>query len=103
MSILPWYVGVIFSMAEFFAMHHVSRTCFALTPAHLQWTKIVTRVLLNKDSYTGTVNQSPYFAGIIAASMLWVGYGWITRLVKGNVVTILPLVWSCLTFFSRTA
>ncbi|KAF8438462.1 DHHC palmitoyltransferase-domain-containing protein [Boletus edulis BED1] len=52
-------------MAEFFAMHH-----------------IVTRVLLNKDSYTGTVNQSPYFAGVIAGSMLWVAYGWVTRLVK---------------------
>lgn len=51
---------------------------------YLQCTKIVTRVLLNKDSYTGTVNQSPYFAGIIAASMLWVGYGWATRLVRGT-------------------
>ena len=32
----------------------------------------------------GAVNQSPYFAGIIAGSMLWVAYGWVTRLVKGN-------------------
>ncbi|KIK98273.1 hypothetical protein PAXRUDRAFT_702258 [Paxillus rubicundulus Ve08.2h10] len=52
-------------MAEFFALHHV-----------------VTRVLLSKDSYTGTVNQSPYFAGIIAASMLWVSYSWLTRLLR---------------------
>ncbi|KAH7882058.1 hypothetical protein F5I97DRAFT_398181 [Phlebopus sp. FC_14] len=52
-------------MAEFFALHH-----------------IITRVLLNKDSYTGTVNQSPYFAGIIAGSMLWVGYNWLTRLLR---------------------
>ena len=85
MSILPWYVGIVFSMAEFFAMHHVSCTSRGWTPAHLRWIKIVTRVLLNKDSYTGTVNQSPYFAGIIAASMLWVGYGWVTRLVRGRV------------------
>ncbi|KAG9311112.1 hypothetical protein JVU11DRAFT_9022 [Chiua virens] len=67
LSILPWYTGIVLSMAEFFAMHH-----------------LVTRVLLNKDSYTGTVNQSPYFAGIIAASMLWVGYGWVSRLVTAT-------------------
>ncbi|KAH0833938.1 DHHC palmitoyltransferase-domain-containing protein [Lanmaoa asiatica] len=71
LSILPWYTGIVLAMAEFFAMHH-----------------IVTRVLLNKDSYTGTVNQSPYFAGIIAASMLWVGYGWVTRLVRGNISSL---------------
>ncbi|KAH7924191.1 hypothetical protein BV22DRAFT_1120343 [Leucogyrophana mollusca] len=65
LTILPWYTGIILAMAEFFAMHH-----------------IVTRVLLNKDTYVGTVNQSPYFAGIIAGSMIWVGYCWITRLVQ---------------------
>ncbi|KAH7911142.1 hypothetical protein BJ138DRAFT_1063702 [Hygrophoropsis aurantiaca] len=65
LSILPWYTGAILAMAEFFAMHH-----------------IVTRVLLNKDTYVGTVNQSPYFAGIIAGSMIWVGYCWVTRLVQ---------------------
>ncbi|KAG2363595.1 hypothetical protein BDR07DRAFT_1460170 [Suillus spraguei] len=65
LAILPWYTGIILAMAEFFAMHH-----------------IVTRVLLNKNTYVGTVNQSPYFAGIIAGSMLWVGYCWITRLVQ---------------------
>lgn len=64
LSILPWYTGLILAMAEFFALHH-----------------IVTRVLLNKDSYVETVNQSPYFAGIIAGSMMWVGYAWLTRLV----------------------
>ncbi|KAG2117174.1 uncharacterized protein F5147DRAFT_604664 [Suillus discolor] len=65
LTILPWYTGIILAMAEFFAMHH-----------------IVTRVLLNKNTYVGTVNQSPYFAGIIAGSMLWVGYCWVTRLVQ---------------------
>ncbi|KAL4077498.1 hypothetical protein J3A83DRAFT_4214067 [Scleroderma citrinum] len=65
LSILPWYTGIVLAMAEFFALHH-----------------IVTRVLLNKDSYVGTVNQSPYFAGIIAGSMIWVGYAWLTRLVR---------------------
>ncbi|KAI6013902.1 hypothetical protein EDC04DRAFT_2870714 [Pisolithus marmoratus] len=60
LSILPWYTGLILAMAEFFALHH-----------------IVTR-------YVETVNQSPYFAGIIAGSMMWVGYAWLTRLVTSN-------------------
>ncbi|KZT21327.1 hypothetical protein NEOLEDRAFT_1073718 [Neolentinus lepideus HHB14362 ss-1] len=64
LSILPWYTGMILALAEFFGMHH-----------------IVTRVLLNNSSYTDNVAQSPYFAGIITGSMLWVGYCWITRLV----------------------
>ncbi|KAI6148094.1 hypothetical protein BKA82DRAFT_1002775 [Pisolithus tinctorius] len=55
---------MVLAMAEFFALHH-----------------IITHVLLNKDSYVETVNQSPYFAGIIAGSMTWVGYAWVTRLV----------------------
>jgi hypothetical protein len=48
MSILPWYVGLVFAMAEFFAMHHVSCTSFGLTPAHLQW---------SKDCYTRSFKQ----------------------------------------------
>ena len=87
LSILPWYTSIVLSMAEFFAMHHVSSIPYGSISVHLQYNKIVTRVLLNKDSYTGTVNQSPYFAGIIAASMLWVGYGWVTRLVGGNITS----------------
>lgn len=51
--------------------------------------QIVTRVLLNKNTYVGTVNQSPYFAGIIAGSMLWVGYCWVTRLVQRTSHVIL--------------
>ncbi|TCD60700.1 palmitoyltransferase akr1 [Steccherinum ochraceum] len=65
LTILPWYTGVILAMALFFAMHH-----------------IVTRVLLDKSNYTDSVTQSPYFAGIIAASMVWVLYAWITRLTR---------------------
>ncbi|KAK7684441.1 hypothetical protein QCA50_012388 [Cerrena zonata] len=63
-TILPWYTGIILSMALFFALHH-----------------IVTRVLLDNRNYTDSVTQSPYFAGIIAASMVWVGYSWGSRLV----------------------
>ncbi|KAK7055514.1 Palmitoyltransferase [Favolaschia claudopus] len=61
---LPWYTGILLAIAEFFGMHH-----------------IVTRVLLNKTSYTDSVNTTPYFAGIIAGSMVWVCYSWVTRLV----------------------
>ncbi|KIN97751.1 hypothetical protein M404DRAFT_31962 [Pisolithus tinctorius Marx 270] len=63
LSILPWCTGMVPAMAEFFALHH-----------------IVTCVLLNKVSYVETVKQSPYFVGIIAGSMTWVGYAWVTRL-----------------------
>ncbi|KAJ6626002.1 hypothetical protein B0H10DRAFT_569190 [Mycena sp. CBHHK59/15] len=64
LAVLPWYTGILLAMAEFFGMHH-----------------IVTRVLLNKSSYTDSVNQTPYFAGIICGSMVWVLYCWFTRLV----------------------
>lgn len=43
--------------------------------------QIVTRVLLDKSNYTDSVTASPYFAGIISASMVWVAYAWISRLV----------------------
>lgn len=65
LTILPWYTGIILAMALFFAMHH-----------------IVTRVLLDRANYTESVTQSPYFSGIIAASMVWVFYAWVTRLVS---------------------
>ncbi|TFY55440.1 hypothetical protein EVJ58_g8245 [Rhodofomes roseus] len=65
LTILPWYTGIILSMALFFGMHHV-----------------VTRVLLDKSNYTDSVAQSPYFAGIIFASIVWVAYSWLTRLVN---------------------
>ncbi|KAF7369783.1 Palmitoyltransferase [Mycena venus] len=61
---LPWYTGILLAVAEFFGMHH-----------------IVTRVLLNKSSYTDSVNTTPYFAGIIAGSVVWVCYAWVSRLV----------------------
>ncbi|KAF5334954.1 hypothetical protein D9611_009976 [Ephemerocybe angulata] len=64
LSVLPWYTGVLLAMAEFFGMHH-----------------IVTRVLLNKNTYTDSVSQTPYFAGIITASLIWVVYSWVTRLL----------------------
>ncbi|KAF8233999.1 hypothetical protein L208DRAFT_1264147 [Tricholoma matsutake] len=65
LTILPWYTGLLLALAEFFGMHH-----------------IVTRVLLNNNTYTDTVNQTPYFAGIISGSMVWVLFCWFTRLVQ---------------------
>ncbi|PPQ88419.1 hypothetical protein CVT25_011221 [Psilocybe cyanescens] len=65
LSLLPWYTGILLALAEFFGMHH-----------------IVTRVLLNKSTYTDSVNQTPYFAGIISSSLLWVVFCWVTRLVQ---------------------
>ncbi|TFK36137.1 DHHC palmitoyltransferase-domain-containing protein [Crucibulum laeve] len=65
LTILPWYTGILLAFAEFFGMHHV-----------------VTRVLLNKSTYTDSVSQTPYFAGIISSSLIWVVYCWVTRLVQ---------------------
>ena len=44
--------------------------------------QIVTRALLNKPSYTDNVNQTPYFAGIIFGSIIWVVFCWVTRLIN---------------------
>ena len=41
----------------------------------------MTRVLLDTSSYTDGVVQSPYYAGIIFGSLIWVGYSWATRLI----------------------
>ncbi|KAG6826435.1 hypothetical protein H0H92_015809 [Tricholoma furcatifolium] len=65
LTILPWYTGLFLAFAEFFGMHH-----------------IVTRVLLNNSTYTENVNSTPYFAGIILGSIIWVVYCWFTRLVQ---------------------
>ncbi|KAG6915477.1 hypothetical protein DXG01_011308 [Tephrocybe rancida] len=65
LTILPWYTGMLLAFAEFFGMHH-----------------IVTRVLLNNSTYTESVSTTPYFAGIICGSMIWVLFCWVTRLVQ---------------------
>ncbi|KAG6890142.1 hypothetical protein C0995_011435 [Termitomyces sp. Mi166 len=65
LTLLPWYTGLLLAFAEFFGMHH-----------------IVTRVLLNNSTYTESVNTTPYFAGIIFGSMIWVLFCWFTRLVR---------------------
>ena len=67
LNILPWITAIPLAAAEFFAMHH-----------------ICTRVLLNHKSYTEGVTSSPYFAGIISASVFWVGEEWLVTLLPGD-------------------
>ncbi|KAG7087803.1 hypothetical protein E1B28_013744 [Marasmius oreades] len=67
LTILPWYTGILLAAAEFFGMHHV-----------------VTRVLLNSATYTDSVNNTPYFAGIIIGSIAWVLFCWFTRLLQAT-------------------
>lgn len=81
LKILPWYTGIILAMALFFGMHHV---CIPMSHARvhiLTSFQIVTRALLDKSNYTDSVTHSPYFAGIITSSMIWVTYAWLTRLI----------------------
>ncbi|KAG8741634.1 palmitoyltransferase akr1, partial [Ceratobasidium sp. 428] len=61
---LPWYTGIPLAMAEFFGMHH-----------------IISRVLLNHKSYSEPLTASPYFAGVILGSLIWVTWGWATMLI----------------------
>lgn len=70
---MPWFTGIPLAAAEFFGMHHIS-----------------TRVLLNHKNYTENVTASPYFAGIIAASIFWVAEAWLTRLLPGTFGRLLP-------------
>lgn len=59
------------------------RFAVAVSFTHSQGSpQIVTRVLLNKNTYTDSVNQTPYFSGIITASLIWVVYAWISRLLQ---------------------
>lgn len=82
LTILPWYTGLILSMALFFGMHHVRLASLLDVKTPLRLLQVVTRVLLDKSNYTDSVAQSPYFAGIIFASIVWVAYSWLTRLVN---------------------
>ncbi|KAF9516731.1 hypothetical protein BS47DRAFT_627934 [Hydnum rufescens UP504] len=67
LSILPWYTALPLAAAGFFAMHHV-----------------VTRVILNAETYTDSVAKSPYFASIITGSVFWVGEVWLVRLIPNT-------------------
>ncbi|KZT58161.1 zf-DHHC-domain-containing protein [Calocera cornea HHB12733] len=66
-SLLPWYTGLCLAAAEFFGMHHV-----------------VTKVLLDAPPSSTAVTGSPYFAGIIFGSLFFVGWEWVTVLVRST-------------------
>ena len=54
--------------------------------------QIVTRVLLNKPTYTESVTASPYFSGIIFGSMVWVAFAWVSRLLQREFPFIAAVV-----------
>jgi palmitoyltransferase ZDHHC13/17 len=71
LAFLPWYTGLPFALAEFAAAHH-----------------FIVRVLLepNKMGSGGMddrVTKSPYLCGLVAGSLFWVGWVWVTRIIRG--------------------
>jgi palmitoyltransferase ZDHHC13/17 len=82
LTILPWYTGIILAMAEFFGMHHVGTRLLSTGRMFNPSSQIVSRVLLNRLTYTESVTASPYFSGIIFGSMVWVAFAWVTRLLQ---------------------
>ncbi|KAG8811607.1 palmitoyltransferase akr1 [Serendipita sp. 400] len=91
-EILPWWTALPLAAAEFLGMHHV-----------------ISRVLLAGRLNDGGVTNSPYCAGIIIGTMVWLGWCWFTRIVyntPGYVTANLafcvgkhdhhcPWVWNC--------
>ncbi|KIM24461.1 hypothetical protein M408DRAFT_231928 [Serendipita vermifera MAFF 305830] len=64
-EIMPWWTAIPLAGAEFFGMHHV-----------------VSRVLLgSKHGNEANLTNSPYCAGIITGTMVWLGWAWFTRFV----------------------
>ncbi|ORY23544.1 DHHC palmitoyltransferase-domain-containing protein [Naematelia encephala] len=64
---LPIYTALPLAFAQFWGM-----------------SLIVLQVLLKHQPDDNRVSASPYFASIIFASLVWVAYGWATRLVTGT-------------------
>ncbi|OXG40718.1 palmitoyltransferase AKR1 [Cryptococcus neoformans Bt15] len=87
---LPVYVGVPFAIAEFMGMQYT-----------------VVLVLLGHIKTQDKVSTSNYFASIITASLIWVGYCWISRFVINtpgyafsNLGFIIMFVGCCWTFWN---
>jgi len=65
-EIMPWWTALPLACAEFFGMHHV-----------------VSRVLLgSKQGIEASLTTSPYCAGIITGTMVWLAWSWLTRIVS---------------------
>lgn len=80
-EVLPWWTAVPLAGAEFFGMHHV-----------------VSRVLLGaKGSLSGGgeggITNSPYCAGIILGTMVWLGWTWFTRIVYSMLSPFVRYSW----------
>ncbi|KAK4704778.1 hypothetical protein P7C70_g1431, partial [Phenoliferia sp. Uapishka_3] len=69
LAILPWWSGLLLAFAEFFGMHH-----------------IVSKVLLGIKGphHSDRLTKSPYLCSVIAASVVWVVYVWLTRYINGT-------------------
>lgn len=81
LAILPWWSGVLLTIAEFLGMHHV-----------------ITKVILDgQNAPSDQVMKSPYFCSIIVASIIWVVYVYLTRFVSGtsSLPDILQLCTLC--------
>ncbi|KAM0786270.1 hypothetical protein ACM66B_007067 [Microbotryomycetes sp. NB124-2] len=66
LAILPWWSAMLLTFGEFFGMHHV-----------------ISRVLLDVrgSHHSDRLIKSPYLSAIIAASIFWATYVWLTRFV----------------------
>ncbi|KAL1406928.1 palmitoyltransferase akr1 [Vanrija albida] len=62
---LEWYIALPLAVSYFVAMQMITVRLLKHKPAH------------------DRITASPYFAGIITGSLLWVFYTWATRLVRG--------------------
>lgn len=71
LDLLPWYTSVLLVLAETVGGHH-----------------IVTRVLAEGHPQLDGM-LSPYLAGIVAGSLFWVAYTWMTTLVASQLRTML--------------
>lgn len=69
LAILPWWSGLLLAFAEFFGMHH-----------------IVSKVLLGikGPQHSDRLTKSPYLCSVIAASIIWVVYIWLTRFIGAS-------------------
>ncbi|KAK4045971.1 palmitoyltransferase akr1 [Microbotryomycetes sp. JL201] len=66
LAVLPWWSATLLAFGEFFGMHHViSRVLLDVRGAH----------------HSDRLIKSPYLCAIIAASIFWATYVWLTRFV----------------------
>ena len=85
-EIMPWWTALPLAGAEFFGMHHVVSRVLLGTFSHLP-NKTHTDPIPPTGSKHGNeanLTNSPYCAGIITGTMVWLGWAWFTRFVYGT-------------------